>query len=82
MSKTDDYQSTFTALRKILKPYEPKFAVVADEPGRYYLACKTATTKSGLAIWFGGVEIKKNYVSPAHLEELAAVTKKGCAGFC
>ncbi len=117
MPKTEAFQATFTALRKILKPYERTFSVVANEPGRYYLACKTAKTKSGFAIWFGGVEIKKNYVSfhlipvygnaalreglspslrkrmqgkscfnfteidPAHVKELAAVTKKGCAGF-
>ena len=83
----------------------------------YYLASKTSKTTSGAAIWFGGVEIKKNYVSfhlvpmygnpalmkgaspsllkrkqgkgcfnftaidPAHVEELAAITKRGVAGF-
>jgi hypothetical protein len=91
--------------------------VIADEPGRYYLATRSAKTKTGSAIWFGGVEIKKNYVSfhlipvyadpallkgtsPAllkrmqgkscfnftaieasQLEELAALTRKGFAGF-
>ena len=63
MSKSDAFPATFTTLRNVLKPFERRFTVIADEPGRYYLATKTAKTKSGAAIWFGGVEIKKNYVS-------------------
>jgi len=63
MSKTDTFPETFATLRKLLKPYEKQFTVIADEPKRYYLATKTSKTKSGAAIWFGGVEIKKNYVS-------------------
>jgi hypothetical protein len=63
MMKGDAFAETFTSLRKVLKPYERHFVVIADEPGRYYLATRTAKTQSGSAIWFGGVEIKKNYVS-------------------
>ena len=57
------FEQTFRTLRDVLKPYERSFDVVADEPGRYYLASKTAKTRSGAAIWFGGVEIRKSYVS-------------------
>ena len=57
------FEATFKTLRKLLKPYEKQFAVVSDEPGRYYLASKTAKTASGAAIWFGGVDIRKNYVT-------------------
>ena len=117
MSKPDGFQSTFKTLRAVLKSYEPKLAVVMDKPGAYYLASNATRTKSGSAIWFGGVEIRKSYVSfhlipvyantklrdalspslrkrmqgkscfnftdidPAQLKELAAVTKKGFAGF-
>ena len=63
MAKTDAFQATFDTLRDLLKPYARHFDVVKDEPGAFYLACRTAKTKSGFAIWFGGVEIKKNYVS-------------------
>jgi len=111
------FQQTFETLRALLKPYEPRLAVVMDKPRAYYLASNTSKTASGGAIWFGGVEIKKNYVSfhlipvyanaalrealspslrkrmqgkscfnftaidPVHVKELAAVTKKGFAGF-
>jgi hypothetical protein len=111
------FQQTFETLRALLKPYEPRLAVVMDKPRASYLASNTSKTASGGAIWFGGVEIKKNYVSfhlipvyasatlrealspslrkrmqgkscfnftkidPAHVKELAAVTKKGFAGF-
>jgi hypothetical protein len=111
------FHATFETLRALLKPYEPRLTVVMDKPRAYYLASKTSTTASGSAIWFGGVEIKKNYVSfhlipvyanaalreslspplrkrmqgkscfnftaidPAHVKELAAITKKGFTGF-
>jgi hypothetical protein len=63
MPSRDAFETTFASLRKILSPYARRFTVVADEPGRYYLASKTAKTSSGGTIMFGGVEIKKNYVS-------------------
>jgi hypothetical protein len=111
------FHATFESLRALLKPYEPRLTVVMDKPRAYYLASKTSTTASGSAIWFGGVEIKKNYVSfhlipvyanaalreslspslrkrmqgkscfnftaidPAHVKELAVITKKGFTGF-
>jgi hypothetical protein len=63
MLKPADFEATFKTLRALLKPYERHFVVVADKPGKYYLATKTSKTRSGAAIWFGGAEIKKNYVS-------------------
>ena len=119
MAKTDAaaFKATYKSLYAILKPYEKHFDVVMDKPAAYYLASKTARTKSGAPVWFGGVQIKKNYVSfhlipvyasptlvnelspdlrkrmqgkscfnfttmdPAHVKELAAITKKGFAGF-
>jgi hypothetical protein len=63
--KTDaaTFKATFKKLYDLLRPYEKHFDVVRDKPGAYYLASRTAKTRSGAAIWFGGVEIKKNYVS-------------------
>ena len=117
MPKADAFQGTFETLRDILKPYARHFNVHTDTPRAYHLYCKTAKTRSGFPIAFGGVEIRKNYVSfhlipvyastelrntlspslrkrmqgkscfnfttidPAHVEELATVTKKGFAGF-
>ena len=64
MAKTDAFQSTFETLRALLKPYEKKnLVVVRDTPHAYFLASSTAKTRSGAAIWFGGVEVRKNYVT-------------------
>ena len=58
-----DFEATFATLRKVLKPYAESYPPIVDQPGKYYLACKMSKTKSGFPIWFGGVEIRKNYVS-------------------
>ena len=63
MPKPDSFQTTFDTLRALLKPYEPKLTIVMDKPRAYYLASNTSKTKSGAAVWFGGVQIMKNYVS-------------------
>src|SRR5881396_1764190 len=63
MVKSDAFEKTFETLRRVLKPYQKRLTVVMDKPRAYYLASNTSKTKSGGAIWFGGVEIKKNYVS-------------------
>jgi len=97
MAKTDAaaFKTTFTKLRRVFRPYEKHFDVVRDTPSAYYLSCKTAKAKSGGAIWFGGVEIKKNYVSfhlipvyafPQLVETLSPSLKKrkqgkGCFNF-
>ena len=63
MPNPADFAATFKTLRALLKPYARYFTVVADTPDTYYLATKTGKTVSGAAIWFGGVQIRKNYVS-------------------
>ena len=63
MPKPDAFTKTFRALRAVLKRYERHFTVVADEPDKYYLASKTAKNGSGGALWFGGVQVMKNYVT-------------------
>ena len=63
MAKPGAFDTTFAALKNVLKPFERHFDVVKDTRNAYYLASKTAKTRSKAAIWFGGVEIRKNYVS-------------------
>jgi len=64
MPKADAaFAKTFATLRKLFTPYAKTYPPIVDEPGRYFLATKVSKTKSGAPIWFGGVEIKKNYVS-------------------
>ena len=111
------FDKTFTTLRRLLTPYAKTYPPIVDQAGRYFLASKVSKTRSGGAIWFGGVEMRKNYVSfhlipvyanpallkdaspsllkrkqgkscfnftaiePAHVKELAAITKRGYAGF-
>ena len=90
-----EFQATFETLKKLLGPYTRKFDVIVDKPGRFYLASRTAKTSSGAAIWFGGVDIRKNYVSfhfipvyamPALVKTLSPSLKnrmqgKGCFNF-
>jgi len=61
--KSSGFEATFRTLRGLLKPYERHFVAIVDTPGKYYLSTKSSKTVSGAAIWFGGAEIKKNYVS-------------------
>jgi hypothetical protein len=63
MPKTDAFGDTFARLRAILTPYAKHFTVHADTPKAYYLYSKESKTQSGSPIAFGGVEIRKNYVS-------------------
>ena len=97
MAKTQpaEFQATFETLKKVFGPYTRKFDVIVDKPGKFYLASRTAKTSSGAAIWFGGVDIRKNYVSfhfipvyamPALVKTLSPSLKKrmqgkGCFNF-
>lgn len=56
-----NFEEIYERLKPILETYEPNLAVKTDEPGKYYLISKKPLEKKDL--WFGGVEIKKNYVS-------------------
>jgi hypothetical protein len=94
-ARAAEFQATFETLKKVLGPYTRKFDVIVDKPGRFYLASRTAKTSSGAAIWFGGVDIRKNYVSfhfipvyamPALVKTLSPSLKKrmqgkGCFNF-
>ncbi len=58
----DSFETVFLALRQILVDKAGRCTVLHDQPGKYYLLT-SELTKSKQPIWFGGVEIKKNYVS-------------------
>ena len=61
-----DFQAIFERIRSLFKPHEAKCVKGSDEPGRYYLGSQEVRAKDGYRTVFGGVEIKKNYVS-AHV---------------
>lgn len=56
----------FQALRPLFYQHADKCVVLHDEPHRYYLGTHEVREKDGYRTDFGGVEVKKNYVS-AHL---------------
>jgi hypothetical protein len=61
-----DFEEIFERIRALFKPHEAKCVRGCDEPGRYYLGSQEVRAKDGYRTVFGGVEIKKNYVS-AHV---------------
>ena len=54
--------SVFDAFKAVMKTCEPDLVLKCDEPGKYYLDTHHVRA-DGYVIAFGGVEIKKNYVS-------------------
>ena len=63
---TADFGLLFARIRALYTPHEPRCVKLCDEPGRYYLGSQEVRAKDGYRTAFGGVEIKKNYVS-AHV---------------
>ncbi len=61
-----DLQGVFDRLKPIYAAYARDCHIVRDEPGHYYLGSHEVRAKDGYRTGFGGVEIRKNYVS-AHL---------------
>ena len=80
MPKLADFETVFHALKALYTPHEPACVVLHDEPGKYYLGTHEVRAKDGYRTWFGGVEIKKSYVSAhlipvyAHPEMLEAIS--------
>ena len=56
------FEAVFARLKAILQAHEAQLVVKADGPGGYSLDTKVKRA-DGYVIWFGGVQIKKNYVS-------------------
>ena len=59
----DEFKAIFDKIRAMFAAHEDRAIVLHDERGRYYLATHEVRAKDGYRTWFGGVEIKKNYVS-------------------
>ena len=61
-----EFETLFDRIRAMFRKHEPSCVLRCDEPDRYYLDTHEVRAKDGYRTMFGGVEIKKNYVS-AHL---------------
>ena len=61
-----DLTEIFKSLRPLFSEHSDTCVVLSDGPIRYYLGTHEVREKDGYRTGFGGVEIKKNYVS-AHL---------------
>jgi hypothetical protein len=57
-----DFASVFRELREVLRPYAEGMAVVADEPGHYYLDTHHVMANKK-PLFFGAGRIGKRYVS-------------------
>ena len=62
MATQNDFEAIFLRLRSILQPYAGRLNVTADESDNYYLDTPYSD-KYKKPIFFGAVQIKKNYVS-------------------
>lgn len=62
MAKTNDFDATFLALKKVLKTYERRLVVQDDSENSYCLVTKHIM-KNKQPLWFAGVRKGKAYVS-------------------
>jgi hypothetical protein len=62
MDKHEQFQIVFENLKDLLKKYENHLHVAVDVPGNYYLNTPYVE-KYKKEVFFGAVQIKKNYVS-------------------
>ncbi len=62
MANTNDFDATFLALKKILKPYERRMMVQSDSVNNYCLITKHII-KNKQPLWFAAVRKGKAYVS-------------------
>ena len=79
MPKEKDFNQVFQDLKGVMQPYEKDLVLKTDQLSRYYLDTHYVRD-DGYVLMFGGVEIKKNYVSYhlmpvyAHLELLESLS--------
>lgn len=62
MANTNDFDATFLALKKVLKPYERRLVVQENSEKNYCLVTKHIM-KNKRPLWFAGVRMGKAYVS-------------------
>ncbi len=70
-----DFGAVFVRLKQILQRHADSLSVKTDKPGNYYLE-SSALMYKGRPVFFGAVQIKKNYVS-FHLMPLYAFPALG-----
>ena len=84
-----DPQGVFERIRPFFAAHAARCVVLHDEPGRYCLGTHEMRAKDGYRTMFGGVEIKKAYVSahlipvyvhPDMLDEIGADLRKRMQG--
>lgn len=63
---SDDFEAIFTRLRATYAAHADEAVAKCDQAGSYHLDTHETRAKDGYRTYFGGVEIKKQYVS-AHL---------------
>ncbi len=82
------FKTTFNQLKALMQVYENQLILKADKPDNYYLDMPVKRS-DGYAFAFGGVQIKKNYVSyhllpvygnPKLLEPISDKLKKRMQG--
>lgn len=56
------HRVVYSALRKILKPYQDDLAVKTDKPGHFWLETRSPSF-NGRRLFFAAAKIKKKYVS-------------------
>ena len=88
MSAKNDFPLVFEQLKNILQPFAENFSVKTDAPDTYYLD-GPYSEKWKKELFFGSVQIKKNYVSfylmpvymyPELLKEVSPELKKHMQG--
>lgn len=62
MPKAEEFQTTFKRLKAVLKEYEKRMVLKGNVPDNYCLNTPH-TEKYQKELFFGAVQIKKNYVS-------------------
>lgn len=81
-------KEVFNQLRTILQAFEPKLILKTDKPAAYYLEAPFSE-KYGRELFFGSVQIRKNYVSfylfpvymfPDLLQNISPALKKRMQG--
>lgn len=88
MPAQNDFPLVFEELKKILKPYASKLTVTADTSSAYSLD-GPYSEKWKKVVYFGGAQVKKNYVSfylmpvymyPELLKDISPALKKHMQG--
>jgi hypothetical protein len=88
MPKAEEFQATFKRLKAVLKEYEKRMVLKANAAENYCLNTPH-TEKYQRELFFGAVQIKKNYVSyhlmpvymfPELLKDVSRVLKKRMQG--